>query len=136
MKGTLKQIRSKAVVAFLCALVVFANVIPVSAARHDCMPIEKEGTRRELSFRQGDEDTHTVMYYAEFKCQNQTCNREMGNKEWEEAQSHSWGTYRNLGHIGVNDHMFELICQKCNGTKTIRLITCQGNITGHHVTPW
>ena len=46
MKGTLKKIRSKAVVAFLCALVVFANVIPVSAAElsstssHGCVSVQ------------------------------------------------------------------------------------------------
>ena len=140
MKGTLKKIRSKAVVAFLCALVVFANVIPVSAAEgtstppHGCVAVEKSGSRVFQCYGQVNNSTHTEKYFITYECQ--TCHKIMGNDYiWGTPQSHSYWTYNDRGHVGENDHMYELVC-KCGYGNTVRMTTCQGKETGRHVTPW
>ncbi len=134
MKGTLKKIRSKAVVAFLCALVVFANVIPVSALEHQCMSVERPGTRKKQSYVNINEDEHDVKYKYDLMCQ--TCHNSMGIGTIYVRESHSWGDYSDRGHVGENDHLYDLVCGNCSGTKGIRLITCDGKNTGYHATPW
>lgn len=139
MKGTLKKIRSKAVVAFLCALVVFANVIPVSAAElsstssHGCVSVQY-GKKEFQCYEKSDNSMHVAKYFVRTRCQ--TCGKEMGYETvYGDAESHSFGYYLDRGHVSENDHVYEVICQ-CNYGETIRLITCQWKETGRHVTPW
>lgn len=134
MKGTLKKIRGKAVAAFLCVCVVLVRMIPVNAAesRHVCI-MEQQGSPTLVSYTQSDEENHMLTYITYWVCRG--CNNKQAQYFYV-YQPHSWAEYRDKGHVGENDHLYELYCALCKGTKTIRMTTCDGKVSGIHATPW
>ena len=131
----------KTMLSLVCAVAVLASVIPVSAEERiisRANRVHAWGEEQEIiePYVSISDTQHEKRYKKVRRCQDYaTCRGEKVLSSSSDIGSHRWQNAYDRGHVGEEEHAFQLECSICHGGPEVRIL-CEYKRTGRHNTPW